>query len=140
MKHGDRKRDEILLSGVQVTAWIGVSEQERELPQTVELDAVLVPEGGCEAKSDELAGTIDYEAVWRRLREVAAERPRKLIETLANEMAGDLLRQFPLCEVGIEIRKSILPGTQSAGVKIWRTRAMLVRDEDQPRMDANGHD
>lgn len=114
-------RDEIRLSGVRVATHIGVPDEERRLAQTLELDVVLLPEAGC-GGGDELAGTIDYEVVWRRLREVAAERPRKLIETLAGEMAEALLREFPICEVGIEIRKSILPGTSSAGVRIWRKR------------------
>ena len=91
-----------------------------ELAQTLELDVVLVPKAGCTVEKDDLAGTVDYQAVWHRLREVAAERPRKLLETLAGELAAVLLGEFPLVEVGIEIRKSILPGTRSAGVRIWR--------------------
>lgn len=121
MKDQEQKRDEILLKGVRVTTCIGVPDEERRIPQTLELDVVLVPEAGCGAGNDELSGTVDYEAVWRRLREVAGERPRKLVETLANELGAMLLREFPVCEVGIEIRKAILPGTESVGVRIWRS-------------------
>lgn len=115
-------RDEIVLKGVQVATHLGVPDEERRLAQTVELDVVLVPVAGCRPAGDDLRGTIDYAAVWNRLREVSGERPRKLVETLANELAAAVLREFPVAEVGVEIRKAILPGVASVGVRIWRRK------------------
>lgn len=123
MKDREAWRDEIRLTGVRLATHIGVPEEERQLPQTVEADVVLVPRGGLGGEGDELDRTVNYQAVWQRLREVAGARPRRLVETLAQDLADTLLREFPLREVGIEIRKSILPGTESVGVRIWRRRA-----------------
>jgi len=114
--------DEIWLWGVQVSARIGVPEEERRLPQTLELDLGLVPAESFENLEDELERTIDYERVWRRAREIAVERPRKLIETLADELAWSLLREFGLREVSVELRKSVLPGTSSVSVRVRRRR------------------
>lgn len=120
MNQQEPRRDEIFLTGVRLATNLGVPDEERRLAQTVEVSVVLVPAGGCPGVGDDLRNTVDYAAVWNRLREVAGERPRKLVETLANEMAEALLREFPVTEIGIEIRKAILPGVESAGVRIWR--------------------
>lgn len=108
---------------MRLAARIGVPEEERAAPQVLELDVVLIPQAGCGGEGDDLASTVDYAAVWRRMHEVAGERPRRLVETLANEMASALLREFRLSEIGIEVRKRILPGTESVGVRIWRRTA-----------------
>jgi len=63
---------------------------------------------------------VDYYEVSQRLAELAAERPRHLIETLATEIADFLLRTYPLAHVEITVEKRILPGTDFVSVRIAR--------------------
>jgi dihydroneopterin aldolase len=51
---------------------------------------------------------------------VVEERPRKLIESLVDEIAAEILEEFPLRWVEVAIRKFILPNTEWVAVSIRR--------------------
>jgi dihydroneopterin aldolase len=69
---------------------------------------------------DRLEKTVDYAQVCEVVKELAASRARNLIETLAEDIAAELLRKFPLCKVEVVARKYVLSETESVGVKIRR--------------------
>jgi dihydroneopterin aldolase len=46
-----------------------------------------------------------------------------LIETLADQMAGHLLRQFRPARIDLELRKFILPETKYVAVRVSRKSA-----------------
>ena len=70
------------------------------------------------------SGTSD-DKVARRIGELAGERPRKLIETLADEVARMILKEFSVREVSVEIEKDILPETEAVLVRTRRMRKPL---------------
>lgn len=70
--------------------------------------------------NDDIARTVDYHAVTIRVDEVAASKPRKLIETLAEDLAAMILDEFPVSRVTVEIEKFILPNTTCVGVSVTR--------------------
>ncbi len=112
--------DTIEIHGLQTATRIGVPEQERSRWQTLEIDLTLVPKVSLTQLNDDLKRTIDYEAVCLRVRDLAAERPRQLIETLAEEIAVDLLERFALASVSIKVRKFIIPGAEWVAVQLQR--------------------
>jgi dihydroneopterin aldolase len=112
--------DEIRISALRLTTHIGVPEAERAASQVLEADVTIRIAGRFEAMSDDIAATIDYAVVAARLQSLAAERPRKLIETLAAEMAACLLDEFQASGVTLELRKSILPDTDHVAVRLVR--------------------
>lgn len=112
--------DEIHLRGLDLPARIGVPEEERASWQNLQLDLVLWTACRFEALADDLASTPDYAAVAARARALAAERPRRLIETLAAELAECLLAEFPLVGVTVEVRKRVLPGCDEVSVRLTR--------------------
>lgn len=112
--------DEIRLSALRLTTHIGVPEEERAGSQELEADVIIRVAGRFEAMNDEIAATIDYAAVSARLQAVAAERPRRLIETLAADMAACVLGEFGAAGVTIDLRKRILPETDHVAVRIVR--------------------
>jgi phosphoglycolate phosphatase/dihydroneopterin aldolase len=57
------------------------------------------------------------------VRAEAEERPRRLIETLAEDIAGVVLTRYPVKEVEVEVRKYIVEGTGWVGVRIERSRS-----------------
>lgn len=112
--------DEIRISALRLTTHIGVPEEERVTSQVLEADITLRISTRFEAMHDDLSTTIDYAAVAARLQELAAERPRRLIETLAAEMAACVMEEFGALGVSLELRKRILPETDHVAVRLVR--------------------
>ena len=114
--------DEIEIRRLKVQTHIGVPDDERSAQQVLLITARLTPSQGFDGLADEITHTVDYHAVAIQIQEVAAARPRKLIETLATELCDFLLRQHPLAKVAISIEKHILPDTECVAVHIERSR------------------
>jgi len=115
--------DAIIIQKLELSAHIGIGEEERETAQRLTASLVLEPIRGCSGLADELANSVDYLVVSRAVQVLARVRPRRLLETLAEEIATELLARFPLTAVGIELRKYILPDTEFVAVRMRRERA-----------------
>lgn len=115
-----KSSDQIFIRGLRVRCCIGVPEQERAQPQELVVNASFSPLVSPGPLNDDIGRTIDYHAVALRLDELAGARPRKLIETLAEDLAAMVLDEFPVVGVSIEIEKFILPNTRCVGVAITR--------------------
>lgn len=101
--------DSIRIAGLRLSTKIGVPDSEREFPQSVEAHVTMVPRSGNLANlGDAIERTIDYHEVALRLRQLAANGERKLIESLAEECTNVLLTEFPTRAATVEIRKFIL--------------------------------
>lgn len=112
--------DSIVISQLELTASIGVSESERAVPQRLTISLRLIPLRRLTSLNDSLSGTVDYSAVCEAVLSESASRPRRLIETLAEDVANLLLGRFPLLAVEVEVRKYILPATSHIAVRILR--------------------
>ncbi|MFT4640529.1 MAG: dihydroneopterin aldolase [Verrucomicrobiales bacterium] len=112
--------DSIHIQSIQASVRIGVPEEERAQWQTVEIDITLTPKNDFHDLDDDIERTIDYAHVSLELRDLAAKHPRKLIETLAGDLAAHVIAEFPVRKVALTIRKFILPGTQWVAVSITR--------------------
>lgn len=115
-----KSSDQIIIRGLRVSCHIGVPDSERAQSQELHVNVTLFPRSSSEPLDDDISRTIDYYAVSIRLEAVASERPRKLIETLAEDFAAVVLAEFPVSAVTIEIEKFILPNTRCVGVIITR--------------------
>ena len=114
--------DEIEIRRLAVETHIGVPDEERATPQTVWLTLRMRPSQGFTGLRDEVANTVDYYEVSRRLIALAAQKPRNLIETLATEIADSLLSGYPLSSVEVEVEKRILPDADAVAVRIRRSK------------------
>jgi 7,8-dihydroneopterin aldolase/epimerase/oxygenase len=112
--------DQILISQLCVSTFIGATEEERRRPQRLYVSLVLETRGGFAGIGDSLEKTIDYAVVAQEVKALAVRGERRLIETLAEDIAGELLRAHPLAAVEVEVRKHILPDTEFVGVRIRR--------------------
>ncbi len=115
--------DRIRIEALELSAQIGVPDDERSRPQRLTVSLELEPMRGFRTLDDRLENTVDYFVLAESVKALAAERPRQLLETLAEEIAGDLLVRFPLRSVEIELRKFILPDTAFVAIQIRRERA-----------------
>lgn len=85
----------IRLEGLRFFAHHGVLDEERRRGQVFLVDLDLDCRAPAEGR-DDLAGTVDYAAVYGAVREVfTGEGPYNLIETLARRVAGEVLDGFP---------------------------------------------
>lgn len=119
--HANEAADAIVVSNLELSANVGVPDEERAEPQRLTLNLTVFPKRGFIGLDDDLTQTVDYFALTRRLRKYAAERPRKLIETLVEEIAAYILTEFAVAAVELELRKYILPDTEFVAVRIRRT-------------------
>jgi FolB domain-containing protein len=117
--------DLIRVVDLEVWTHLGVPEEERAHPQKllVSLEMTIDSFAGA-AKADDVSLTIDYFAIAQRVKSFTAERPRRLLETLAEEIAADLLKTFPIKKLTLEIKKFILPDARYVSVKIERRRSV----------------
>ena len=119
----ESKQDTIKIEGLRLSTQIGVPDEERAGWQSLTAHLTLTPIHGFSDAGDDIAKTVDYDTVARQIRSLASENPRKLIETLAEEIAELLLGKFPLQSVELELRKYILPDCDYVAVSITRSAA-----------------
>ncbi len=113
--------DEIHISALELPCHIGVPDEERATSQLLHADIVILSRVPFEQMDDDITATIDYAAAAARLQQVAAEKPRRLIETLAADLASCLLGEFAAASVQITLRKRILPSTDHVAVRLMRS-------------------
>ncbi|MEO8353095.1 MAG: dihydroneopterin aldolase [Chthoniobacteraceae bacterium] len=113
--------DAIRIERLELSAHLGVPDDERADPQRLTVSVTLFPKTDFRDLGDDISRTIDYFEVCQRLKAEAASRPRRLLETLAEDLAARLLRDFPLTSVELELRKFILPDTAHVAAIIRRT-------------------
>ncbi len=113
--------DLIRVVDLEVFAHIGVPDAERREPQRLLISLELsVDSFSHAAGTDNVAWTVNYADVVQQVKTLTAKRSRKLLETLAEELAFDLLKTFPIKKIGLEIKKFVLPDTRYVSVKIER--------------------
>src|SRR5215208_5256265 len=119
--------DEILLEGMRFYAYHGVNPEERTLGQRFTVDVVMAVDLRRAGQSDNLADTVSYSAVYKLVRGIVEGEPRQLIEAVAEEIAAEILTNFPPVQsVSVTVRKPEVPMKGSmldaAGVRITRSR------------------
>jgi len=112
--------DQIHIEALEVRSHIGVPEEERAAPQRLTVSLTLEPNTDFRALGDRIETTIDYAAVCEAVKTLAVARPRRLVETLAEEIAAHLLARFPIRHIAVELRKFILPETAHVAIRIER--------------------
>jgi 7,8-dihydroneopterin aldolase/epimerase/oxygenase len=114
--------DKIVIKDLEVDAQIGVTDTERARAQrlivTVEMERDLAEAG----RTDAEAATTPYDVVANLIRQVATERPRKLVEAVADEIAVAILSRRLAVAVTVEVKKFSVPQTQYVSVQIRRSQ------------------
>jgi 7,8-dihydroneopterin aldolase/epimerase/oxygenase len=114
--------DTIEIRRLRVTTLIGVPDEERATAQTLWVTIIMTPSQGFEGLADDISRTIDYYQVSLEIEALAAAHPRRLIETLATDIAHHLLTHHPLSHLALTLEKHILPNTECVAVHLQRSR------------------
>jgi len=101
--------DIIRLKGITVFGFYGVSPAEREVGQKIQIDVELHADLSEACRSDSLKDTINYESVYAKVVDAAAQRKHRLLESLGEDICYALLKNFPVSKVTVSLRKSNLP-------------------------------
>lgn len=112
--------DCIHVEQLEVFARIGVTDNERAAPQRLLLSMTVWPAKDFDSANDEIANTVDYSAVCAATRDFVEARAGRLIETLAGNLAEELLVRFPIRRISIEVRKFVVPNTKYVSVSLTR--------------------
>lgn len=99
----------VSLENIRLYGYHGASQNERELGQRFEIDVEITADLADAVASDRMAKTVNYEQVYRLVESEVVNEKYHLLETMADKIARDVLRQFNALEVVVRIRKPSVP-------------------------------
>jgi 7,8-dihydroneopterin aldolase/epimerase/oxygenase len=101
-----RSSSSVRLVNMVFYAYHGVLKEEHAVGAKYEVDAELYFDFSEAATDDDISKTVDYGAVYRKIREALTHRKYFLIETAAYEIVNELLIEFAVLEQAvIRVRK-----------------------------------
>ena len=113
----------VSLEGLEFHAFHGVYPHERESGNWFEVDVAVETDFSLAAATDELMGTVNYETLFKIVK-AEMEQPSKLLETVAEKIANDVLEIFPNV-LSVEFRISKL--NPPIGAKCKKATVSLVK-------------
>lgn len=119
------KGDVVFIRGLEARGIIGLNDWEREKPQTMRIDLDMSCDAAAAADGDDIEKTVNYRGVAKAVLAHAESAGHLLVETLAEEIATIIRRDFGVDWVRVRVAK---PGavrfSEEVGVEIERgTRA-----------------
>ncbi len=97
--------DSIILKGIRFHGHHGVPKAERQVGGHYEIDTTLSCSLVNAGKTDALEDTIDYAGVVDLIVDIGTQRSFQLIEALAETIASEILKQFPVQTVHLTVKK-----------------------------------
>ncbi len=113
----------IRLEGLSVFGHHGARPYEKEAGQRLEVDLEMEAADTRAEDSDRLADAVDYDALYRTVREVVEQKSFHLLEALASTLATTILERFAVRSVKVRIAKQNLGWTTGGRAVIEVTRA-----------------
>ena len=117
--------DEIRIKDLQLRCIVGVYPEERREKQDVVIGVRMETDLGAASRSDELADTVDYKAIKKRIVTAVEASTYQLIERLAGRVAELCLEDPGVQAVEVEVEK---PGA----LRFARTVSVTVRRRRSP--------
>jgi dihydroneopterin aldolase len=116
--------DIVYLKQLKVETIIGIYPWERQIKQTLFLDLEMATDIRRAAQTDDIAHTLNYKAVSKRIQEFVGNSQFLLVETLAERVAEIILREFgvPWLRLNVNKRGAVRNATD-VGVMIERSAA-----------------
>lgn len=113
--------DIVYVRGLEVKTVIGVYDWEREMKQPVTVDLDMACDISKAAATDDHALVLDYKTVCVRVTEFIEGSDLKLLETMAEEIAALIRREFHVPWVRVRVGKpAAITGAKDVGVVIER--------------------
>ena len=115
--------DKVFIEGLEIDALIGIYDWERRIRQTLVFDIEMAFDNRIPAASDDIALTLNYKEVSKRLIEYVGASGFGLVETLAERCAAIILTEFNVSHVRLKLSKpGAVRGARAVGVIIEREK------------------
>lgn len=115
--------DKIFIESLQLMAFIGVYEWERQAPQKLLLDIEMSLDLSVAAASDDLQDTVDYAQVATDMAKIANSNQPLLLENLAGKMCDHILKHYAVADVKLKVSKpTILPQAKNVAIQLFRAQ------------------
>ena len=122
----NRQTDKILLKGLAFYGHHGVSPHEKALGQRFIVDVTMECDARVAGLSDDLADAVDYVPAYEIVKAVMEGESKDLIESVAKDIAGQILETLNVSAVRVTIKKPEVAIRGSilsyAGLEIYRRR------------------
>jgi dihydroneopterin aldolase len=113
--------DIIYISDLRIETVIGIFDWERKVKQMVILDIEMAGDCRKAAASDDVADTLNYKSVAKRLIEFVGNSEYQLVETLAERCAEIVMNEYDVPWLKLRVNKQgALRGARDVGVIIER--------------------
>ena len=113
--------DKIFLEELRIETIIGIWEWERKIRQTVIVDLEMSADIARAAATDDVADTLNYKSVAKRIQGFVGESEFQLVETLAERIAGIVRDEFDVAWVRVKVHKpGAIRGSKDVGIEIER--------------------
>jgi 7,8-dihydroneopterin aldolase/epimerase/oxygenase len=116
--------DEIHIEQLEISARIGVPEEERVTPQRLTVNVSFWPYQQTRDLADSIHNAVNYSVVAEETKSFVRGRSVNLIETLADQVAAHLLKTFPIQKVTVEVRKFALADAKYVSVTVTRSASI----------------
>lgn len=115
--------DKVFIEGLEIDALIGIYDWERRIRQTLVFDLEMGFDNRQPAATDDIADTLNYKAVSKRLVEFVQQSDFGLVETLAERCASIVIDEFGVEWLRLKLSKpGAVRGARAVGVQIERSR------------------
>ncbi len=116
-------QDKVFIEGLEIDTLIGIYDWERRIHQALVFDIEMAFDNRIPAATDDIARTLNYKDVSKRLVEYVGQSDFGLVETLAERCAAIILEEFGVSHVRLKLSKpGAVRGARAVGVIIERKR------------------
>lgn len=116
--------DSIFLHDLRIKAIVGIWDWERKLRQTVSVDLEMGADIRKAAATDSIEDTLDYKRLAKRVQQFVEESEFQLVETLAENIARIVVKEFDVPWVVVKVNKpGAIRGSRDVGVIVRRERS-----------------
>ncbi len=113
--------DIVYIRDLRIETIIGIYDWERQVKQNVSLDLEMAADIRRAAATDDIQYALNYKAVSKRVIAFVENREALLVETLAEEVAGLVLKEFDVSWLRLRLSKpGALRGARDVGLIIER--------------------
>lgn len=102
-------RDKLILAGMQFYGRHGVFAEEKAMGQKFVIDVELCLSLKKAGSTDDISLTPNYADIYAIVRNITTQRSFNLIETLAENIAQEILNNYRVDEVKVRVRKPHAP-------------------------------
>jgi 7,8-dihydroneopterin aldolase/epimerase/oxygenase len=113
--------DIVFVRDLRFKTIVGIWDWERQMPQIVSINLDMGWDMSRAAQSQDLADTLDYKSVSKRVEAFVQEQKFKLVEAAAEAIAAMVMKEFAVPWIRVAIHKPFaVTRSQSVGVVVER--------------------